>query len=526
MISIEFRFPAGRYHATPWNRQVNEGIVEWPPNPWRIIRAIISTYYLKMEKEYKEDVLKGVIEKLTSLPVYKLPNASLGHTRHYMPLYGIDKSSMIFDTFVSIDKDEKLVVSWLDKSLEDEEIEFLSDCLDRLSYLGRAESWVEAKIVDNEIVPNCVPLDYGNIPQGDMELVDVIVPMSSEEYKEWSDRWEKGHSGKKDRIAENIFDALIVETTMLKKNGWSQPPGSRWVQYLRRSDCFDVKPEYQYLRKQEKKPTVARYQVASQAPPRLTDALSVAERVHTSLVSYSDESWVFTGCDENKNPLKGHDHAHIFCESNRSSRSGIRGEITHVTLYSPEGFGLKERKALDMLRKVWGYGGHDIQTVLLGVGEPEDFAGTNEMTGQCPLFAESDTWISRTPFVSTTHPKIRRNGNPKTEKTDVRIIGNKNEFEIQKGSPSFDLMRLLEERGYPKPESIEEIKYTDLAGKKTYWLDFRNHRKTGNGKKGPSPPTGFKIKFREKVKGPIALGFGSHFGLGLYVPAEFENLQL
>jgi CRISPR-associated protein Csb2 len=342
LISIEFRFPAGRYHATPWNRQVNEGIVEWPPNPWRIVRAIISTYYLKMKSEYDDEILKGVIEKLGSLPVYRLPPASLGHTRHYMPLYGIDKSSMIFDTFVSVKKDERIVVSWPDQDLDKEENEFLSECLKKLQYLGRAESWVEASMFDERIVPNCVPADFVKVPEGDLELVDVIVPMSPDEYDDWSEEWKKDHSSKKkNKIANDIFEALTVETTVLKSNGWSQPPGSKWVQYLRKTDCFDVKPENRYVHTQEKKPTVARYQVASQAPPRLTDTISVTERVHTALVSYSDQSWVFTGCDENKVPLEGHDHAHIFCESNMSSRSGIRGEITHVTLFTPEGFGKK-----------------------------------------------------------------------------------------------------------------------------------------------------------------------------------------
>ncbi len=31
MIEIAFRFTAGRYHATPWGRHVNEGVPEWPP---------------------------------------------------------------------------------------------------------------------------------------------------------------------------------------------------------------------------------------------------------------------------------------------------------------------------------------------------------------------------------------------------------------------------------------------------------------------------------------------------------------
>ena len=33
MTTIELTFPAGRYHATPWGRHVNEGAVEWPLLP-------------------------------------------------------------------------------------------------------------------------------------------------------------------------------------------------------------------------------------------------------------------------------------------------------------------------------------------------------------------------------------------------------------------------------------------------------------------------------------------------------------
>ena len=47
MLAIEFKFLAGRFHATPWGRQVNEGAVEWPPSPWRLLRALIAVWHLK-----------------------------------------------------------------------------------------------------------------------------------------------------------------------------------------------------------------------------------------------------------------------------------------------------------------------------------------------------------------------------------------------------------------------------------------------------------------------------------------------
>ncbi len=38
-VIIKLTFPAGRYHATPWGRHVNEGVAEWPPSPWRLLRG-------------------------------------------------------------------------------------------------------------------------------------------------------------------------------------------------------------------------------------------------------------------------------------------------------------------------------------------------------------------------------------------------------------------------------------------------------------------------------------------------------
>lgn len=42
MPTLKLRFPGGRYHATPWGHHVNEGLIEWPPSPWRLLRALIA----------------------------------------------------------------------------------------------------------------------------------------------------------------------------------------------------------------------------------------------------------------------------------------------------------------------------------------------------------------------------------------------------------------------------------------------------------------------------------------------------
>jgi CRISPR-associated protein Csb2 len=85
VVAIAISFPTGRYHATPWNCHVNEGRPEWPPSPWRLLRALVATWKRKLADEPSVNAaLPTLISKLTALPLFSLPPASLGHTRHYM----------------------------------------------------------------------------------------------------------------------------------------------------------------------------------------------------------------------------------------------------------------------------------------------------------------------------------------------------------------------------------------------------------------------------------------------------------
>ena len=114
MIAVSLRFPAGRVHATPWGRQVNEGVVEWPPSSWRILRALIATWHLKAQDAVPELVLRSVIEKLAGeAPAFYLPPASVSHTRHFMPYIEgrNEKRTKVFDTFVHVVRIISLFVS-------------------------------------------------------------------------------------------------------------------------------------------------------------------------------------------------------------------------------------------------------------------------------------------------------------------------------------------------------------------------------------------------------------------------------
>lgn len=254
-------------------------------------------------------------------------------------------------------------------------------------------------------------------------------------------------------------------------------------------------------------PTVARFAVASMDAPRLTETISLAEKVHAALVSRSNGSPVFTGCDEAGIPLKGHRHAYIFCESNVGLGRGERGEITHITVYASSGFSQKEKEAIEGLTRVWGHGLDDLQLILLGIGQPEDFAGFNTTKGGSPLFAKSKSWVSRTPFVSTRHPKATKAGVPKRDASGLQI-----------GSPEHDLRRLLVLDGFPAPISVEPVAGTMLGGQEVAWHNFLRRRETGEGKPAANGAGhGFRIEFPEPVQGPMAVGYGAHFGMGEFV---------
>ena len=529
MTVLELRFPAGRYHATPWGRHVNEGAVEWPPSPWRIIRALIATWYLKARRddEIPVDTVRALADALSHPPVFQLPSATTAHTRHYMPFNEgkNEKTTKIFDTFIQIAEKESVLVAW-DMDLPPEQLAAFKMLASRLGYLGRAESLVEARVLENVtgIEPNAVPLDKDAKLPDRTELVRLLAPMRPGYYDKWRDDFlkvnqppadEKKNSNKKSKIAEapivpeDLFAALHADTGELQVAGWNLPPGAEFVNYIRPENAFApaAKPR---PRHSKKFPTVARYAVVSSVAPSITQAVSVADRVHDSLCKWSDQgkgrAAVFTGLDEHGKPNTGHEHAHIFCEANDPCDA-----VTHITIWAEMGFDEAACLALRRLNKVWGHGRHDIRLVLHGIGRPDEFE-------DCGLFGPSQgdraakVWRSLTPFVSTRHAKSFRDGRPKMDDNGW-----------QEGSAAHDLLRLLAlnpkwQGAKIRKQLAERESPFEFGNRKLRSLQFQTIRHNGSGKRGHDSGAAFIIEFPEPVSGPFALGYGSHFGLGLFQP--------
>lgn len=515
MLVLDLHFPAARWHATPWGSHVNEGVVEWPPSPWRLLRALVAVWHLKATNRIHPQLMRRLLHKLASQrPLYELPQSSPGHTRHYMPIISgrTQKTTKVFDTFLQLDAPVR--VAW-ELDLDAEERHALELLCELLVYFGRAESLAEVHVSLGDIPfqPNAWPLPPGQpVPEGS-ELVRVLCPMTPEEYA----RWHQQQSTLADESTApptqsrhrkptpkpppaDLFHALHAETGDLQQAGWIVPPGARWVDYVRPTRGLTV-AHLHPTTPQETRLTVARFAVSSAVLPRITDAISLAERVHQALLArFKDKGsppQLLSGRDTAHRPLQGHRHLFIVAEPN-----GPRDAITHLTLYARDGFDALSRWAVESLRKVWGHGSHDLQLVLLGFGDRDTFE-------DCPLFQASKVWRSLTPFVPTRHPKTYRDGRPKLDADGWWI-----------GSPEHDLRRLIGEAGLPAPSRIERLQTITIHGRRLKPIEFRTHRYHGQGRRAANAlPVAFQLTFSKPVSGPLALGYGAHFGLGLFVPA-------
>ena len=487
MVAIAFRFLAGRFHATPWGQHVNEGQPEWPPSPWRLLRALVATWKRALPG-LPEERVSALIAKLTCPPGFRLPRATLAHSRHYMPTIegGRYKSTLVFDTFAALSPGNPVVAVWPEVALESDERETLAALLCALPYLGRAESWVEARLDEAPPEPNCHPLEPGAAIDDDLERVRVLAP--------------------DDRGEVDLLEALMVGTGELRgKQKQTMPPRARWVEYARSRRALEPDPQPRRSVRRPPAFTVARYALDARPLPLLTDAVVVGHLARRALMSQygkltgRGKSRVFSGKSEQGLPLEGHRHAHYFCTDEDDD-----GRIDHLTIWAEDGFPEQEQRALGALAKLFAREGEpEVRLLLLGFATTAGAQGTVKR-----LFGPARTWRSLTPFVPLRHPKRHRDGRPKLNEHGREVDG-----------PEDQLLLELRRHGLPAPASVEPLPRAVIGGRERRWLEFKQRRPGGNGT-AAGWGTAFRIEFGEPVSGPLALGYGCHFGLGLFVAGE------
>lgn len=484
MVAIELKFLTGRFHATPWGRHVNEGVPEWPPSPWRLLRALVAAWHNSRPTESTEQVFTNLMNKLAAPPKFHLPQANHANTQHYMPLKKQGETTLVFDTFVLTEKNKPVTFIWQDMSLHEEECKLLKYLLKNVTYFGRAESWADIALSDVSPEPNCFPCLDGEVPVG-YEPVRVLAAEAS----------------------PDLLSHLEYETTEQRKKGYLEPTGSQWVNYLRRQDAFSISYSRSVADNLPFVDTV-RFALSSKPLPQIQDTITIGELARRAAMAVygrknnQNNSPMLSGKDEDGEPLVNHQHAYYLATDEDKD-----GRLDHLTVYVPAGLSREELTAVANLTFLNpGNGDNEIQLFLLGYGH------SAELQSKVPFYKEARVWQSVTPFVLGRFPKYYRSGAPKLRENGNQIDGPEDQVYRE-----WNLRREIDP-SLPELESVEHIQHCQLKGRALNWLTFRFWR--SQGRKGPGLVYGFRLHFSEPAAGPIALGYGSHFGLGLFIPAR------
>lgn len=496
MLTLSLKFPAGRYHATPWARHVNEGSVAWPPEPWRLIRALIAAWHhkIKVQGTHAEDTLATLIDSLSEgLPEYILPRAAHAHTRHYMPQAAVGKTSLVLDAFAVVNPNEELMIHWSDLDLHAQQLSLLDDLLAVIGYLGRAESWVDATRTDRPVnecegALVCKPqTDRVDLSTGEIhgEPVTLLAPLPSHQYSKVRQQFLTDKRATKKlggTLPETLLDAISLQTSELRKAGWSQPPAARKVTYIRPIEAMRVERKQRTVRKP--RISTVRFLLVGRPLPRVEDSIRLGELLRRAVMSRAKMHF-----GENDIPaaLSGHNlpegnrHAHaFFLPWDKNSD----GRIDRFILNVPGGIDDGQYNAIASLdgRTLKNHSGTEWRLFL-------EASGDTTIGDQ--LTRRSRCWRSLTPYLHPWHAKKR--------------------FGIED-----QLRRECEARGLPSPTTVERLPTIKVGNRSRRPVNFHRLREKQGLRQPDKIGSFWQLEFPEAIEGPLALGFACHFGLGLF----------
>ena len=471
MIVLRLYFARKKYHATEWGRNVNEGFVDWPPAPWRLLRAIISSWKT-CHHDIPKDVVWPMLQAMLSSRVsYKLPPARVAHTRHYVPLASVDakmnivKEERILDTFIVVG-DQPVFAIWEDASLDKIQREVLLGILGDIRYIGRSESLCSVTLVDEEIVPNCTPMN-GPGTKADVEITNVLTPKKN-----------------------TSLEKLCIRTSALKSEKRTYPMETELIPYVRPSGCLSAippTPTYDPL----PRVTAVRYAITGKPRPLVTDTITIGDSFKRAAMSKygglngDGMSHVLSGRQSRDGSIMLDNHSHAFFLPTDEDNDG---RLDHMTVAVSAGYSFEPdvTAALMKIKRIQ-HGPNALQVTYLARGQPGNFKIV-------PILQRASSWISDTPYVPNRH--IKRNGG------DI------------KDGPMDQIRREAAARGLPHIKRIKVTKAKKIHGFPPF--QFKKYRKRGLQVCGGAYSV--RIEFAEKVQGPVSFGYASHFGLGMFVP--------
>lgn len=501
-IVLRQEFPLGRFHATPWRvNPYDDPHGEWPPSPWRLVRAVTARWY-QWAREASPEPNAEQLEKLqaalskSTYAFHLPPTARKGSAlRQYHPTefgwrpaekkkagtrsYG---TSLVQDNYWCVPP--VAPVWWFIEGDDwtDDLRELLGQCLERMTYFGRAETLTRVRVASS---PDEIPL--ANCTLADKRragAAPVLSPL--------------------DTATREDIERTTDNPEALKR---AVPPGAQWL--------YAVRPKRPAARERRRVPEhrpdchLLQFAIGWNVSPepraivRLTSRFRGAVLRELLRLKTGDDSanWSrasrdvreaiadMTGKDVNGDPLQGHRHTEflVWCEDDQPTRLLVwRGS---------RAFDADEQEAILVAaaRDVsWAAAGSDsdewkVRLVPLdgAVPPPPGFGGQS-----------SKVWESVTPYVPPRH-HLRggkeREGESMAEQIRREVRGRELAQDV-----------VVELLGAPRWVSVHVPRRQ--AGKRASTGDRRGQM--------------VRLRFIMPVSGPIRLGHSSSFGLGLFRPVE------
>lgn len=484
-LTLSIRLITQTYGANPWNTAHIEGKNEWPPSPWRLLRALIAAYYLCPEPPDLQLLGSAISQLAQESPEFYLPPATFTQHRYYrkdqtndVNLYKGGKK-VIEAQLRFHPKADTLWVRWNRVELVEQEREALKQVLPYCRYLGRSDYLADWQIAHPEEMPspNAIPAPDGKqqviVPKKNLSSLELLLHLQ--------------------QSPRHIRTELKTEHI----------PGAEWVNYQLQPQ--KILPSYSDSLPST--PTYARFAVLGKPAPMATDALMWCEKLHQALVQRCP-SPNFLGKDAAGNALGTQAHAYLLPEIDAS------GHITHLVCACPAGLSPQEVEALLSIRLLWRKGG-EVLLKLVALAKWEHYHN------------DATHWISSTPFFLPRHPKYRKTGMPKllpattfqqdgAEHQALRLLLHLPQMEHYKSSvieflQSGERLALLSNR-----ETIAWCK----AELFPYWWAWKHERYTGENKRGAKEGFRLELEMVTPINGVTALGYGAHYGLGLMIPVR------
>lgn len=505
-IVIEQYFLTGKFHSTRWNQSpFEDAIGEWPPSPWRLLRALTARAFEHAREtgnhdDHTRDSL--LIRLAETPPLFRLPtNPTYTSSwpargvKQYQPtdLVKSDKkrgepwvlrpqTTLFVDSFVCLPPDDPIYWIWPKLNLSPDETALLARLLRRVTYFGRAESLTVMRLLSETRVPlpaNCeLRPEHGN-------GVPVLVADPSQNV---------------DII--KVLKVLLANNDDRLLKGRRIPPGTAW--------WHAVRPTRHIIRQPRVGPVsqplpLLQFAIGGRVFPSADSWIRITERFRGAVLdtlaklltgrhdakfsSLSPElrliHSLMTGKGSDGIPSDGHLHPFFWLLPSPN------GYPERLVCYRRTPFNSMEQEAMLIASErnlSWQFGNPDwvLRMVPLSEKTPLPHA----------ILGESRFWKTVTHYVPTRHV-LGRKGKPRAGNSIIEQV-----------------LRDLTNAGFP-PAKIGVMEGTRK------WVKIHRPMRLKT-----SPINDLKLgyhiylEFDSLVRGPISLGNSSHFGLGLFAGVD------